>query len=216
MSNNLQEAAIEYLARRDRKKHPQGRKDRAGRWYPSGFEHCECCDYVRNPTRGYPWSLMHHCRSTVHIAKLFNVDIKELRKEIRTIEQPDRPTNHTYFKLVADVDGRLLSIYDGATEYRMLEKTISKINGYHDGGIYCYREVQEALDAIFPKSSKLLKAKKIILGLRVFGKCKVYNINANPILGNAKKYSFSTVTPISMRNVIENYDNEGNCNRQIA
>lgn len=59
-----------YEARRDRIEHPDGRTDNGGRWYPSDEERCECCAYVRSPSRAYPWSYMLHCRTRVHVQQL--------------------------------------------------------------------------------------------------------------------------------------------------
>ena len=75
------EKALEcYLRRQSRVSHPEGRTDNGGRFYPSESELCECCDSIRSPSRSYPWSYMIHCRTIPHIANLYEVDVKELRK----------------------------------------------------------------------------------------------------------------------------------------
>lgn len=76
--DNLTVAAIAYLKLKARKDHPGGKFDRAGRWYPD--ESLECCKKVRQPTRGYPYSLMQHCRSIKHIAILYGVEESAIRK----------------------------------------------------------------------------------------------------------------------------------------
>lgn len=56
-----------YEARRDRITHPKGSRDRAGRWYPSAIEDAYgdgTC--VRSPSRAWPWSYMHRCRTRQH------------------------------------------------------------------------------------------------------------------------------------------------------
>jgi len=80
MDDRLNEALIEYLNRRDRVSHPQGRLDNGGRWYPSAEERRECCRTIREPSRKWPFSLLVHCRSLRHVAHLYGVDEKELRK----------------------------------------------------------------------------------------------------------------------------------------
>lgn len=59
-----------YDLRQSRAEHPDGKFDKAGRWYPSDEESCECCRSVRNPTRSWPYSLMLHCRTRKHITNL--------------------------------------------------------------------------------------------------------------------------------------------------
>jgi len=65
-----QEVAAKYESRQDRSEHPEGTFDDAGRWYPDDDERCECCDYIRSPSRAYPYSLMVHCRTKKHIRHL--------------------------------------------------------------------------------------------------------------------------------------------------
>jgi hypothetical protein len=79
-------AAFEYIARRDRARHPAGRTDNASRWYPADDERCSCCDSIREPSRAYPWSLAHHCRTIPHIAELFGVDATAIRRAVKAIE----------------------------------------------------------------------------------------------------------------------------------
>lgn len=81
----LEEAAREYVARQDRKEHPGGSFDKAGRWYPSKKERCECCDYIRTPSRAWPNSLIKHCRSVEHVANLYDVGVKDLRRAARAV-----------------------------------------------------------------------------------------------------------------------------------
>ena len=84
---DLADAAQEYLDRRDRRKHPQGRGDNGGRWYPSEEERQACCEAIRTPSRAYPWSYMTHCRTMPHIANLYGVDLSSLRRAVREIEK---------------------------------------------------------------------------------------------------------------------------------
>lgn len=41
--SKTEEAALEYLARKDRTSHPAGDFDNAKRWYPSKDERQKCC-----------------------------------------------------------------------------------------------------------------------------------------------------------------------------
>jgi len=93
-TTNTKNAAEEYLDRRERSSHPDGYFDKAGRWYQSDDEECECCSEIRRPSRAFPLSLNQHCRSVEHLADLFNVDVKELRKEAKHLkaEQEERLT----------------------------------------------------------------------------------------------------------------------------
>ena len=77
-------AAVQcYQDRHDRRTHPRGSTDKGGRWYPDDTERQECCHRIRPPSRAWPWSLMLHCRTIVHISHLFNVDPQVLRQAIR-------------------------------------------------------------------------------------------------------------------------------------
>lgn len=80
LKKELREACEVYMKRKDRILHPDGKFDNGGRWYPDEEEIHECCSYVRSPSRSYPLSLNQHCRTLNHVAQLFNVDSKELRK----------------------------------------------------------------------------------------------------------------------------------------
>lgn len=81
------DAAEEYIARKTRKSHPDGDFDNGMRWYPSKDERCECCDYIREPSRTWPYSLLLHCRTIGHVAELFGVDEKAVRRAAREIER---------------------------------------------------------------------------------------------------------------------------------
>lgn len=80
------EAAAEYIARRDRTARPAGRMDDARRWWPAASERCACCDDIRTPSRGWPFSLLTHCRSAEHVAALRHVDKTELKREARRLD----------------------------------------------------------------------------------------------------------------------------------
>ena len=83
--NRLDAAVSEYFGRRQRHAHPAGEWDNAGRWYPSEDEHQECCRCIRYPSRRFPHSLNKHCRSLQHIALMYRVDLKYLRRHARQL-----------------------------------------------------------------------------------------------------------------------------------
>src|SRR3990167_3916754 len=83
-----------YLRRQERTEHPQGHSDSRStshRWYPSDEERQACCT-VRAPSRAYPWSLMVHCRSLLHIAHLYGVEEGKLRSALAIADHAGPPT----------------------------------------------------------------------------------------------------------------------------
>jgi len=106
VNNKVIQATEEYLNRKTRKSHPDGKFDKSRRWYPSDKEACEDCYTVREPSRSFPYSIMTHCRSIGHIAKKHKVDASVIRKisgqvlkmvklgvEISTLEAADIVVN---------------------------------------------------------------------------------------------------------------------------
>jgi len=79
-------AITEYISRQERRSNPQGSFGNHKRWHPSVQETCECCESVRSPSRAFPYSLMLHCRTAKHVANLYGVDEKELRREARFVK----------------------------------------------------------------------------------------------------------------------------------
>lgn len=82
------EAAQEFLARQRNQKHPDGKFAGAGRWYPDpDTERCVCCESIRPPSRAWPSSLNKHCRTAIHVANLFGIDVKELRRAVALLKK---------------------------------------------------------------------------------------------------------------------------------
>ena len=75
MSDKIQKAAQHYVDLKTRRRHPVGKFDRGGRWYPAQ-EHA-CCAGIRGPSRTYPFSLLTHCRSAAHVAAEHGVENTE-------------------------------------------------------------------------------------------------------------------------------------------
>jgi len=79
----LMKAAHETFQRKYKASQPDGCFKNNGTWLPSDTEKCSCCDSIRTPSVKYPYSLMTHCRTAEHIANLYNVDKKDLKKAIK-------------------------------------------------------------------------------------------------------------------------------------
>ena len=80
-----------YQDRKNRIAHPDGTFDSGGRWYPSEWEVCECCQNVRTPSRSYPYSQLVHCRTKKHIRNLAkNHGIKGLIPLLQTNSDLER------------------------------------------------------------------------------------------------------------------------------
>ena len=76
---NCDNAADTYLRRKSGDDHPHGFVDE-GRWYPHPkYERRYCCARVRQD------SLKRHCRSIVHVANLYDVNLPALRKQLYRI-----------------------------------------------------------------------------------------------------------------------------------
>jgi len=82
----VDQAAREYIARRDRRKHPLGHFDGGGRWYPSEDETRSCCATIRAPSRRWPYSLMLHCRTIRHVAALYGVEASDVRRAAKRLD----------------------------------------------------------------------------------------------------------------------------------
>ena len=83
----LIKAAALFLARQARNVHPAGTWDKGGRWEPTGDERCECCDQIRRPSKTWPNALIRHCRTSKHIARLFEVPEKDLRQTATVLRE---------------------------------------------------------------------------------------------------------------------------------
>lgn len=83
---NVRDAALEFIARRDHEKDPDGTYDWAGAWFPSIAEFTEDCKRIEIPTRHKPATLIVHCRGAEHVAALFGVDKCALLHAARQID----------------------------------------------------------------------------------------------------------------------------------
>jgi hypothetical protein len=85
MDTKIKECLQKFKARQERREHPSGDFDKAGRWYPSDEEKQDCCSSIRGPSRRWPMSYMVHCRTLKHVANLMGVDLKEARKALKDL-----------------------------------------------------------------------------------------------------------------------------------
>lgn len=182
------EAAREYTKRKEREVHPDGEFDNAGRCYPSEDEELTCCNNIRTPSRSWPYSLLRHCRSLEHVTGLYGVLKNDVRKYIRCGILPEIKEGY-YYKLVAVVENRYLSIFDGETEYEIGKTLIEEVYPDFEGGFYVYKTIEEAEDAVFPHDSKLRKAPKAVLKMKCSGDYCKYEVG---------KIAFSQVTPVQV------------------
>lgn len=213
--DKLTEALAEYQTRQSRKSHPDGRFDNGGRWYPSDREKQECCKRMRSPSRRWPYSLLHHCRTLRHVAKLYGVPETKLRALAREERGPveiNREGGEDYYKVVADFpDGRMVSIFDGETEYRLGEEVRDTPRQDHNGGIYVYPTLAAARwvyqHGVFPERSVLhphspeRAAGYAILRVRAEGAyCRYPSTGGND---EYDKLAFSRVTPLEVVEILE-------------
>ncbi|SHH88764.1 hypothetical protein SAMN02745135_02557 [Caloranaerobacter azorensis DSM 13643] len=182
------EAAKEYLARKERKVHPEGYFDNGGRWFPSENEKLICCSNIRRPSVSWPYSLMKHCRTMGHVAGLFGVLKKDVMRYLNKGILPEVEEGY-YYKLVAVIDNKYFSIFDGKTQYEIGKTLIEEVKPDFEGGFYVYKTIKEAQNAVFPSTSKLLKATRAILKVKCCGNyCKYEN----------GKIAFSEITPVEV------------------
>lgn len=88
----VKEACIEYHMLVDRKRHPDGHFDRAGRWYPSDDEEMSCCKEISTPSKKHPYTLNKHCRTLAHISRKYGIDEADLRSASRRRKIGSEPT----------------------------------------------------------------------------------------------------------------------------
>jgi hypothetical protein len=80
-------AGLEFACRELKFHRPDGTFDEGARFYPSEKEARDCCANIRAPSRAFPFSLMKHCRTAKHVAKLYGVTEKAVRAEAEKVRQ---------------------------------------------------------------------------------------------------------------------------------
>lgn len=78
----LETAATEFIARHENRSRPTGTEDSTG-WSPDLAERRDCCTQLGHGVWTWPQKrLCNHCKTYLHIAQLFHVDVRELRREV--------------------------------------------------------------------------------------------------------------------------------------
>lgn len=114
----------------------------------------------------------------------------KLRSEYVKPQDAHREGGETYFKAVAVADdGRMLSIFDGRTEYRLGETLVEPVRKGHGGGFYVYPSEALATEAELPADSMLRRAPRAIIRVRAEGQYTRYDNH---------KLAFSRVTPLEV------------------
>jgi hypothetical protein len=85
LSQKMKRAAMRYILLQDRSVHPEGTMHRGAKWYP--LEILPCCEQIRTPSHGYPWSLMLHCRTIVHVAQEMGYSVQDLKWGIKRLRE---------------------------------------------------------------------------------------------------------------------------------
>ena len=115
----------------------------------------------------------------------------------RTIPVPDGqnldlnmfPNVDFYYKLVAKVESKFYSIYDGKTEYIIGKPMAQKAMSGHKGGYYCYGSAKEAIFAdIQFKEGGLYIAPRTVLKCICWGDFVCYG---------SGKMAFSNLMPVA-------------------
>ena len=55
-------------------------------WFPRPVEVASCCLQISPPTKKSPFSYFHHCKTFIHLATLYKVDVKELKEAVLTLK----------------------------------------------------------------------------------------------------------------------------------
>lgn len=199
----LADAIVAFIARQERTQHPDGEFDSKRRWQPSPSERRACCHLIRTPSARYPYTLMKHCRTVTHIAELYEVDASALRTATRR-ERPAQRLGGDYYKAVVQLeDGRLVSVYDRTTEYRIGVTLVERVRKNHGGGYYVRRTLEGALAA----GRELLRGSylpPVVLRVRAEGQYTVYKCDLSRCHenygcgGDHDKIAFSRVTPLEV------------------
>jgi len=70
--------------------------------------------------------------------------------EEESVDLAHYPNADFYFKLVAKLNGKFYSIYDGGIEYAIGRTLHQPAKGGHQGGYYVYPSLREAIFADIP------------------------------------------------------------------
>ena len=187
----LSVALEEYKTRKDGVAHPDGESDEMGRWYPSEFETRSCCFRIKEN------ELDKHCRSLVHVANLFEVDVRFLRyayhklsrraSHSRLTSQSRLPSQTVigYKAVHIDRNDTIRSCFDWS-EWQLNEWRVQEARENHGGGFYCYMRPEDAQTPALPRI--LLRPTHIL-------RCEM---GGNSIKYNNGKVAFSKCKPLEI------------------
>eukprot|EP00892_Ulva_mutabilis_P007402 jgi/Ulvmu1/5033/UM021_0050.1 len=129
--------------------------------------------------------------------ELFSIELSRLRLNSTCCPERWSPfivnqgDLHCYFKVVGASDGKLLSVFDGVTEYCLGRWVRSKRGAVGwpplDSCFYACPSPDAAVAVSFPRNSKLYKAPRVLLQVHVTG--KAYQ-------GPDGMFAFSAVKPV--------------------
>lgn len=76
LTHEARQAAIDALVDYESGEKPAGEYDNASRWYPD--VKCDCCSYIRTPSRRWPFSFLKHTLSLQHKEQLHDAEHKDV------------------------------------------------------------------------------------------------------------------------------------------
>lgn len=79
-------AALEHIALRDHRIHPEGHWD-GSRFWLAEHELQPCCAGLAEPTWRWPYRQMSHARTAEHVAERHGVDLRALRSTARRLRR---------------------------------------------------------------------------------------------------------------------------------
>jgi len=79
---NLEYAIDCWIARRNGTGKVPGKFDKADRFHPDEAELRDCCQRITPPNADNPWSLLEHCKTIRHVARVYHVNEADLRRAI--------------------------------------------------------------------------------------------------------------------------------------
>lgn len=113
----------------------------------------------------------------------------QLRSEYKKPAEARREGGEYYYKAVAMDGDKLLSIFDGRTEYAIGTTLVQPVRKGHGGGFYVYASELAAREADVPSDSMLRRAPRAVIRVRAEGQYTRYDNG---------KLAFSRVTPLEV------------------
>eukprot|EP00316_Scyphosphaera_apsteinii_P021359 CAMPEP_0119339330 /NCGR_PEP_ID=MMETSP1333-20130426/98038_1 /TAXON_ID=418940 /ORGANISM="Scyphosphaera apsteinii, Strain RCC1455" /LENGTH=172 /DNA_ID=CAMNT_0007350829 /DNA_START=52 /DNA_END=570 /DNA_ORIENTATION=- len=111
-------------------------------------------------------ALVDHIRGYEALQQQLAELLEEAQDSTQLLQEAQEARLHTYYKVVANINGRYLSVFDGQTEFRMGERVARKPCHGHRGAFFLWASAADARSARFPRSSKLKHADRALLRVR--------------------------------------------------